>query len=420
MSMTRRTFLRNSAITAIGLGLGGSLFERTARAASGDKIVVVVNLFGGNDFLNTVVPIGQIDRYRAMRPNLHIRPERALALAGRTDVALNPGMTAMRDLYSQGRLAVVVGTGAPHDAQGLFDHEASQLNLQSAGTSGSSFSGVPSGWLGRYLDSVDAGLLPPGVDVGGYATLLLAGLERDSLALFSIDSFGITPGFDRDARLAAYRKIQESSRLNREPALRGSALRRQVLDVAEALHERTASYQPAVAYPQYNAVADSLMQCAELITADLGVRALTVGADGFDTHAAENDGASATELGNHDYLLMTVSDALAAFHADIVAHGYGDRVLTLVVSEFGRRAWENTDLGTDHGFGGGMFVLGEMVRGGVYGDYPSLAESQLVFDGNIDTTVDFRSVYATILGDYLDADPTPILGGDFASLGFVG
>jgi uncharacterized protein (DUF1501 family) len=150
------------------------------------------------------------------------------------------------------------------------------------------------------------------------------------------------------------------------------------------------------------------------------VRALTVGVDGFDTHAAQNDGASATELGNHDYLLKIVSDAIGAFQADVEAHGFGDRVVTLVFSEFGRRVYENTDLGTDHGFAGGMFVVGESVVGGVYGEYPSLAESALVFDGNVDVTVDFRSVYATVLERHLGADSGPILGGDFGTLAFLG
>lgn len=427
MPITRRSFLRKSAITAIGLGAASPLLKLTpayasTRRASGpgsDKIVVIVNLFGGNDFLNTIVPLGQFDRYRAIRPNLHIPSERALALPGVDDIGLNPGMTAMRDLYAQGKLAVVVGTGAPADAQGLFDHEASQLNLQSGGTTGSSFTTAPSGWVGRYLDTVAGGTVPPGIDVGGYATLVLAGREREALTLFSIDSFGINPGFDSEARLAAYRRIQSASTLDRAPAATGRERRLQVLDLAGTLRERTANYEPAVEYPRDNNVADALLQCAELITADLGVRALTVGADGFDTHAAQNDGASASELGNHDYLLSTVSDAIGAFYADMAAHGLGDRLLVLAFSEFGRRAYENTDNGTDHGFAGGMFVVGDAVRGGVYGDYPSLAEDRLVFDGNIDVTVDFRSVYATVLGNYLGADPGPILGGEFPTLGFV-
>ena len=423
MTITRRTFLRRSAATAIGIGLGGPLLRMGDALAGGpasEKIVVVVNLFGGNDFLNTVVPVSQIDPYRAARPNLYVRPDWALELPGRDDLALNPGMTAMRDLYAEGKVAVVVGAGMPPTAQGLFDHEASQLNLQSGGVSGSSFTTAPSGWLGRYLDTVAGGTMPPGVDVGGYATLVLAGEQSEALTLFSTESFGIMPGFDSQARLAAYRRIQTSSTLDRAPAILGRERRTQVLDLAGLLRERTGSYVPAVPYPADNYLADALRQCASLIAGGLGVRALTVGADGFDTHAAQNDGASAADLGNHDYLLKTVSDAIGAFQADLEAHGFGDRVVTLVFSEFGRRVYENTDLGTDHGFAGGMFVVGAPVRGGVYGEYPSLAASDLVFDGNVDVTVDFRSVYATVLEGHLGADPGPILGGDFPTLGIFG
>src|SRR6185369_16471080 len=163
----------------------------------------------------------------------------------------------------------------------------------------------------------------------------------------------INAGFDTEARLAAYRRIQSTSATGGAPAALGRERRLQVLDLSGAIHERTASYVPAVAYPSDNYVADSLLQCAKLIGAGLGIRALAVGADGFDTHAAENDGASATDLGNHDYLLMTVSEAVAAFYADMAAHGFGDRVLLLAFSEFGRRAYQNTDNGTDHGFAGG-------------------------------------------------------------------
>ena len=158
MAITRRTFLRTSAVTALGLpfmNIGSAL--ASGRGSGSDKIVVIVNLFGGNDFLNTVVPLSQIDRYRAARPSLHIRPERALALPDRDDLALNPGMTAIRDLYAAGKVAIVAGTGMPADAQGLFDHEASQLNLQSGRTTGSSSTSAPSGWRSRCGRPVAAG-----------------------------------------------------------------------------------------------------------------------------------------------------------------------------------------------------------------------------------------------------------------------
>lgn len=425
-SITRRAFLRTSAITAIGAGLGSPLLGRTAfggtrslRGTATDPIVVLVNMFGGNDFLNTVVPLGQFDRYRSMRPMLHIPRERTLSLPGTTDIGFNPGMTALRDIYADGRLAVVLGTGMPMNSQGLFDHEASQLNLQAGHTSGSAFESAPSGWIGRWLDTVGAGIAPPGVNVGGYSTLALAGEERDALTVFDVSNFGVMPYFDTEARLASYKRIQAESSSLVEPAMRGREMRQLVVDLGDTLRERTEAYVPAVDYPEDNNVAYTLRQCAQLIDADLGVRALAVAADGYDTHASQNDGASNSSLGYHDYLLMQVSNAIGAFLADVAAHGHGNRVVVVVASEFGRRCFENTDIGTDHGYAGGMFVAGEPVVGGIYGEYPSLADSDLVLDGNIDVTTDFRSVYATVLAGHLGADPGDILNGNFPTLGFL-
>lgn len=425
-NITRRTFLRTSAITAIGAGLGSPLLGRTAfggplglRGGSSDPIVVLVNMFGGNDFLNTVVPLGQFDRYRSMRPMLHIPRERTLSLPGTTEIGLNPGMGSFRDLYASGKLAVVLGTGMPMNSQGLFDHEASQLNLQAGHTSGSAFESAPSGWVGRWLDTVGAGIAPPGVNVGGYSTLALAGAERDALTLFDVSNFGVMPYFDTEARLASYKRIQAESSSTVAPAQRGSEMRQLVVDLGDILRERTQAYVPAVDYPEDNYVAYTLRQCAQLIDADLGVRALAVGADGYDTHANQNDGSSNSSLGYHDYILMQVTQAIVSFLSDVAAHGHGNRVVVVVASEFGRRCFENTDIGTDHGFGGGMFVAGQTVQGGIYGEYPSLAENQLVFDGNINVTTDFRSVYATVLAQHLGADPEAILNGAFPTLGFL-
>lgn len=425
-SLSRRSFLRTSAITAIGAGLGSPLLGRTAfgnplgpRGAASDPILVVVNMFGGNDFMNTVVPLGQFDRYRAMRPMLHIPRERALALPGVSEVGLNPGMGAFRDLYANGKLAVVLGTGMPMDSEGVFDHEASQLNLQAGHTSGSAFESAPSGWVGRWLDTVGAGLAPPGVNVGGYSTLALAGAQRDALTIYDVSNFGVMPYFDTEARLTSYERIQAESTSTAAPAVRGREMRELVMSLGDTLRERTEAYVPAVDYPEDNYVAYTLRQCAQLIDADLGVRALAVGADGYDTHANQNDGASDSSLGYHDYLLMQLTQAIAAFLTDVAAHGHGDRVVVVVASEFGRRCFENTDVGTDHGFGGGMFVAGQPVRGGIYGDYPSLAAGDLVLDGNIAVTTDFRSVYTTVLDRHLGADPVRILNGTFPSLGFL-
>ena len=182
MKITRRRFLRNSAITAVGLSFSSPLLDLPAfaagrraassrraasRLASGDKVVVALNLFGGNDGLNALVPISQYDRYTELRPRIAIPRERLLTLQNAPDLALNPAMSGLHALYGEGKVAVLPGVGAPHDAYGLFDHEASQYLFQTGDVTGSATVEVPSGWVGRWLDSVDEGEVAPGINFGG-------------------------------------------------------------------------------------------------------------------------------------------------------------------------------------------------------------------------------------------------------------
>lgn len=425
MAITRRQFIRRSAITAVGLSFGSPLLEsigrgapRGARGASTDKVIVTINLFGGNDGLNTVVPLNQYDRYRDLRPRIGHEREVLLPFQNAPDFGLNPGMSALHNLYGQGKVAVILGAGAPPDARGLFDHEAAQYEFQSADLNHAADTTQPTGWLGRYLDSVQEGVVAPGIDLGGGA-LVLNGTQREALTITSIDQFQVQPSFDHDARLSAYTDIQNIPHSGSSVGERNRQVRVAAIRQSEVVREATAGYEPAVEYPGDNYLAETLQQTAKLVTADLGVRAIAVGTDGYDTHASQNDGASETELGYHDYLLYNVSEAISAFYQDLAGHGLADRVVLLTFSEFGRRPEENNDRGTDHGYGSVMFAVGNSVNGGVYGDHPSLAEEDLVLDGNIDVSVDFRRVYATVLGNYLGADPSPVLGGSFDPLGFL-
>jgi uncharacterized protein (DUF1501 family) len=426
MAIDRRQFLRRSAITAVGLSFGSPLLERVAwgaprraaKAASNDKVIVTLNLFGGNDGLNTVVPLAQYDRYRQLRPKIGIDREAALPLQNAPDVALNPGMTAIRDLYAQGRVAVVLGAGVPPESRALFDHEGAQYEFQTADVTHAGDTTAPTGWLGRWLDSVNEGTVSPGIDFGG-GSLVMTGRQREALTITSIDQFQVQPGFDSDARTAAYDDIQGIPHTASGVGERNRQIRLASIQQSSVVREATAGYEPAVEYPQDNYLAETLQQTAKLITADLGVRGVAVGTDGYDTHAGQTDGGGDGELGYHDYLLNTWSEAVSAFYFDLAAHGQADRVVLLTMSEFGRRPEENNDLGTDHGYASVMFAVGNPVRGGVYGEYPSLDEDRLVFDGNVDITTDFRRVYATVLGPYLGADPGPVLGGSFEPLGFL-
>ncbi|MGH7787485.1 MAG: DUF1501 domain-containing protein [Candidatus Binatia bacterium] len=418
MSTSRRDFLRTGALGALGLGLLPLERALAAPAPSGDPVVVAVNMFGGNDALNTVVPLRQYARYRELRPVLGLARQRLLPLQGYAqDFALHPGLSAIADLFTQGQVAVINGVGCPPDASGLFDHEASQQNFQTGDTFGTAPSAPPTGWLGRYLDGVLPDALPAGIDFSS-AALILTGASFAPLSLYSIQGFGVYPSEDYEARANAYHALHGLAAAPGVPE-RNRALRQQVVGLGGTLQTISDAYRVAagVTYPP-SYLAGALRDCAALIAADQGVRALAVGTSGFDTHAGQNDAASGV-LPYHEALLREVGDAIAAFHADLAGHGLAHRVVTLVFSEFGRRAYENNDLGTDHGFGGTVFAIGNPVKGGVYGDAPDLREAALVLDGNLDVIIDFRRVYATILARHLNADPDRILGASFAPLPFL-
>jgi uncharacterized protein (DUF1501 family) len=412
MSMNRRGFIRNAGIAAVGVYFGDRFFREGVARAAGERVIVVVNLEGGNDGVNTVIPMVQYDRYRALRGRLALDAADVLPLSGVPDLALNPGMTAFQDLYSQGKLAIINGVAVPHNAVGKFDHSAQQNEYQTCDIANStSASQAATGWLGRYLDSFTGGGIPPAIDLGG-GRLMLTGSVCDPLTIRSIADLQVKVSFDSSTRMPAYRSLMSFP--NTDPvAERNRQLRLSALDQSDALKAATATYTPAATYPADSRLSFSLQQCAKLIYADLGVRALSVGVGGFDTHDRQNQGSY------HDDLLKEVSDCIGAFYADLVGQGLEDRVLILTMSEFGRTAYANGSIGTDHGYSSVSFALGGLVNGGIYGQYPSLASNKLVFDGLTDIVTDFRSVYATAIANFAGIDPVPVVGGNFPLLGYV-
>jgi len=418
MAIDRREFLKRTTMAVVGLGIGpGPLaWARTGSAAVGDRVVVLLNLYGGNDGLNTAIPLDQYDRYRQLRPKIGFERNEVLALEGESSVGLNPGMTTLRDLYADGHVAIINGVGAPKDTNGLFDHAAQQYVFQSCDTVRAATSVPPSGWLGRYLDSVTPGTVSPGIDMGG-GRLALTGAVSSPLVINDIRQFQLDLSFDAARRATAYRTIMSHPNRESTVAEQNRLIRVEALAQSKIIIERTKDYVPAVTYPPDSWLAYQLQQSAALIIADLGVRVIAVYSGGYDTHSGQNSGSG--PLGYHDLLLKDVSDSVAAFVADVDAHGVGERVLVVTQSEFGRRAHENTDEGTDHGFSSAAFAVGVPVKGGVYGAFPSLDESDLVFDGNTDTTTDFRSIYATVADRFFDSDPEPLVGGRFPVLGFL-
>jgi uncharacterized protein (DUF1501 family) len=430
--LTRREFVKYTSMAAAGLSLSNPLVEAAARTArqaiqpgvtsANEKVIVCVNLFGGNDGLNTVIPItpARYNEYLQLRPlnGLGFSMSEVLGLNSgpfaTPDYALRPGMEAFQSLYASGNLAVINGVGVPDNARHKYDHDAQQNTFQSCDTTFST-SQVPSGWMGRYCDAAPNGQVPPGIDMGG-GRLMLTGIAKQPVSIWSIEDFELQithwSDAERAIRKATYENIMdlpvpeggagELNRLYRKNALEQSAI----------IQAAVQSYPdpPVNNYPD-SSFGRRMQEVAKLIHANIGVQCIGLGISGFDTHSGQDEGGN----GWHSELMYRVSAGVSALYEDLVRLGHQDRVLIVTISEFGRTPWENNDAGTDHGIASSAFVVGSTTNltGGIYGHptngqlYPSLTD----FDGEdgLITLVDFRSIYATIVANFLNADPEPVV-----------
>jgi uncharacterized protein (DUF1501 family) len=368
---------------------------------SNDNILVVIQLSGGNDGLNTVVP-SHDDVYLKARPTLALK-DRLLKLDD--TLSLNAGMKDFKKLFDAGRLAVINGCGYPQPNRSHFE---SMAIWQSADPKREA---RQSGWLAHYLEHALRGTDNPmiAVNVGSELPLALVGDGPPVPSIQSMDDYTVKTdqGVPGDAELR--KKIIRDLNMAREstPALK--FLSRQALNAIVSADEvrRLGSKYHADADYSYG-FGKQLQLIAQLITGGLGTRVFYCQVGGFDTHANQVNG--------HEQLLGSVATAIAAFHQDLDAKGLGKKVTVMCFSEFGRRTKENASRGTDHGAAGPMFVSGGGVKGGLYGAYPSLNDLD---DGDLKFTTDFRRVYATLLDRWMNADSTAVLGEKFEALAFV-
>jgi uncharacterized protein (DUF1501 family) len=416
--LKRRTFISQSLAGAV---LGGALPLELARAASAQplpslgstvdprNVLVVVQMAGGNDGLNTVVPYGD-DGYHRVRPVIGIAPAAVLRLNDR--VGLNPVMAPLVEMFKEGQVALVQGVGYPNPNRSHF--EATQI-WETAATDRP----TTTGWLGRYLDATDGArrtapsVVPPqpidftAVALGAQVPTALLSQHIDVPAIGGLSSFAFAAGKDdRSKRSAGV--LFDGARPGQSPYL---ALLEDTARAAfhggDILRERTASYKPLADYPKDN-FANQLQLAARIIGSGLGTRVIFVTIGSFDTHS--------DQVGQQNRLLGYIAGGLRAFYADLAAHGNADRVLTMTFSEFGRRVAQNASNGTDHGTAMPLFVVGGRVKGGVYGEHPSLTD---LVDGDLRYSIDFRAVYGTVLRDWLGRDPRDVIAGTFDALPFV-
>ncbi len=406
MAIDRRTLITRSCMTAASLAavprwVAAGVFrdrrERLAGAAPTDTVLVVIDLGGGNDGLNTIVPFSDPEYSRA-RPRIRLEGSQLLPIEpGKT--GLHASLPHLHGYLESGKLAIVQGVGYPGQNMSHFVSddiwEKAVLEPDQEAR----------GWLGRTLDQLyrDQTDKIHAIAASGDVPAL-HGRFVTTPVLTDPSGFSYPQG-DPSLTAGLRALFQPAGPVERDYV---GHIGEAALADADALQSAFAAYNSTVAYPENSGLAASLRLTATVLFADLGPRIFFVSQGSYDTH----DG----QLGAQESLFSELDQSLDAFYRDLIEHGHDQRVVVMTYSEFGRRVEDNGSGGTDHGTAAPMFVFGSRVKGGLYGTPPSLTD--LDPDGNLKFAIDFRQVYATILANWIDTDPSPVLG-SFPTLAFV-
>ncbi|MFC4426870.1 DUF1501 domain-containing protein [Deinococcus navajonensis] len=387
---TRRDFLKYSALAvAATSGMPGFL-ARAAAQAGGEKTLVVIQLTGGNDGLNTLVPYSN-GAYYAARPNIAIPKKDLLTLT--PDLGMHPALKPLVPLWDAGQLAWMENVGYPNPNRSHFASMAIWHTADPTQAQGD-------GWIGRIAEKIGDPFCAS--NVGGTTPQALRASDFSLPSIDTVDSFqvklpqGLEGAFD--TMLGASRR-GEADYLARAT--------RQMLQNTARVQQNARKYKAGASYPE-GKFAGQLRDAARLIAAGVGQRVLYVSLGGFDTHAGQR--------AEQDELLGILAGGLAAFQTDLERQGLADRVIVMGFSEFGRRVAENDSAGTDHGKGSVMFALGRGVKGGVHGDSPDLEN---LSEGDIRYKQDFRGIYELALTRWLGLDARDILGGTFGGPAWI-
>jgi uncharacterized protein (DUF1501 family) len=366
------------------------------------KILVVLLLAGGNDGMNTLIPHGDPLYYQA-RPTLAIPREQVLKI--NDAVGLSPALQQLKARYDRGQVAVVQGVGYPNPNRSHFRamdiwQTAAPERIE------------PTGWLGRFLQSCSCGTDKhlEGIALGAtvqksFWTELTLVPAISNLAAFQFGGPRANPTA-RSYEVEALRRALSQSRGRPEEEFLRQATQI-ALDDADMLGQVAQSYQSSVVYPQ-SPLGESLKTIAQVIAGDVGTRVFFATLGGFDTHA--------NQVGQQLRLLTDLDNAVEAFMQDVEQLKRQDDVMLMTFSEFGRRVNENASNGTDHGTAEPLFMIGGGVKGGLHGAYPSLSDLDRA---DLKHTTDFRSVYSSVLQDWMGVASDQILGGAFDKLPIV-
>lgn len=429
--MKRRNFIKNVSLAGVPLifkgipvhalaELGSSPLAPMAKiTAQSDKILVIIQLNGGNDGLNTVVPLDKYSKLASARPNIILPENKVLGLDGHPTIGLHPSMSGLRNLHNNGHLAIIQGVSYPNP---VFSHfHAQDIWFSGMGAANQS----DTGWMGRTLEKKFPGFPegypdvnspdPPAVQIGGVTPLSLKGSEinmgynvPNPTDLINIvnESPGNLPNTDYGNELGFLRLMKSQSNVYADNV--------------------TSSYnaQPTMSnkYPSSgSSLAEQLKIVARLIGGGLKTPVYVVNQDSnFDTHVNQVSSTNTTQ-GNHAGFLEKLSTAVEAFMDDLVLMGKADKVIGMTFSEFGRRVINNASFGTDHGSAAPIFVFGSKVNPGVYGVSPNLPDISTA-NTQVDTQFDYRQVYATVMREWLnvsDTDTQDVLHGQYDRVNFL-
>lgn len=409
--MKRRTFLKNTAAASLPLMVGGFPIQalardhRLARAmrCETDRVLVLVQLNGGNDGINTLIPLDQYRVLTSVRPNVLIPSNKTLSLT--TETALHPSMTGFKDLYTDEQMGIVQGAGYPNPN---FSHFRSTDIWTTGSPSDENWS---TGWIGRYLETEFPGYPtgypsaddpdPLAITIGSIVSNTCQGpVANASMAIASLDAFDqLLTGGTAPAPNTPYGT--ELSFL-RQSITQTNEYLTTIQAAAQVGSNQSQLYPPA----RQNRLADQLKIVAQLISGGLKTQFYIVNQGGYDTHANQVDPTDTT-LGSHANLLADLSEAITAFQDDINQQNLDDRVVGMTYSEFGRRIVSNGSLGTDHGAAAPLFVFGTHANPIIHGQNPVLPATPTPQD-NLPMQFDFRSIYGSILMDWFCVDEVAV------------
>ena len=397
MLIKRKEFLQIGSLATASFMVPQFLkaFERVDRVPPGSKVMVILQLSGGNDGLNTVVPIRN-DIYYRERPRLGIEKTKALSLTD--EVGLHPALISLKELYDEGNLGILNNVGYPNPDRSHFR----SMDIWQTGSASTEY--VTTGWVGRYLDAQCNGCDKPtyALEIDDVLSLALKGENSKAIAMkdprrllgisnekFFKDVLKIHRNGDEETVDYLYKTMSET------------------LSSANYIFDQSRAHPSSFEYPKTE-LGNGLKTIASLIFSDINTKVYYISLGSFDTHVNQDN--------QQQRLFTELSDAVKAFAADLKQNNRFNDVLMFTFSEFGRRVSQNASGGTDHGTANNMFLIGGALKQkGLINAMPDLADLD---EGDLKYKIDFKTVYATVLRNWLDADDTTILGKKYEHLGF--